>query len=178
MRIFRTAAGGRRDRGTTGGAGGEDQRCLIRRCLTGDVEVTGIARHPGVRAAIAGRRPRDPSMPWRETPMRVRLVREPDDPDDPNRIGVFTMHAQRVGDVDRRRAIRIAPAIDRYLRGLRARPEFAHCALEICCTAIAWAEWDPIATADAEPAAAGMTLLIDDRDLGFTLAVPELPALV
>jgi hypothetical protein len=178
MRIFRTASGGRRDRGTTAGGGGDRQRCLIRRCLAGDVEVAGIARHSSAHAAIAGRRPRDPSMPWRETPMRVRLVREPDDPDDPNRIAVLTMHQERIGDVDRRRAIRIAPAIDRYLAGLRARPEFADYALEICCTAIAWAEWDPTAAADAEPAAVGVTLLIDDRDLGFTLAVPELPALV
>ena len=156
--------------------------CLIRRHLVGDVEVAGIDRYPSAWAAIAGRRPRDPSEPWRETTMRVRLVREPDDPDDPNTIAVETEAGRTIGHIDRRRAIRIAPALDRFLVDLAAKREFADCVIDVRCTAVARAEWDgcvPASTQTADrPAAVGMTLLVDDRSLGIKLAAPELPALV
>jgi len=182
MRIFGDDSTGSTHLEAAGVRRATDVTCLIRRCVSGDVEVTGIDRHPAAWAAIAGRRPRDPSEPWRETTMRVRLVRAPDDPDDPNTIAVETAAGRTIGYVDRRRAIRMAPALDRFLVTLTTKREFAGCVIDVRCTAVAWAEWDVCApasvrTADA-PAAVGMTLLVDDRSLGIKLAAPELPALV
>ena len=114
--------------------------------------------------------------------MRVRLVREPDDVDDPNAIAVLTETGLAVGYVDRTRAIRMAPVLDRFLQGLAAKREFAGCMVEVRCTAVAWADWDPADSAQAQgtdgAAAIGMTLLVDDRSLGIKLAAPEIPALV
>lgn len=161
-------------------AAADEVTLVIHRDLSGDVPVTGIDERPGVRALIAGQRPRGPHPPWRETTMRVRLVRAPDDPDDPNRIAVLTESGWTVGDVDRTRAIRIAPALDRFVRDLTAKRAFARCALEVRCTAVAWAEWDPGGAADADdcPTEVGMVLLVDDRDLAIAPAVPEIPARV
>jgi hypothetical protein len=190
MRIFRNTSPEFTRPSAAGGRGAGDVVCLIRRSLTRDVEVTGVDRSPAARAAFVGRRPRDPSEPWRETTMRVRLVREPDDVDDPNAIAVLTEAGLAVGYVDRTRAIRMAPVLDRFLQSLAAKREFAGCAVEVRCTAVAWAEWDPADAAQAEgtdvaqaegtdvPAAIGMTLLVDDRDLGIKLAAPAIPALV
>ncbi len=182
MRIFGDNSTGSSRATAAGVRRGTDVTCLIRRCLSGDVEVTGIDRYPAAWAAIAGRRPRDPREPWRESTLRVRLVRVSDDPDDPNTIAVETEVGRTIGYVDRRRAIRMAPSLDRFLRNLATKREFAGCVVDIRCTAVAWAEWDvrvPTTpqTADA-PAAVGMTLLVDDRSLGIKLAAPELPALV
>jgi hypothetical protein len=182
MRIFGDHSTGTTRAQAAGVRRGTDVTCLIRRCLSGDVEVTGIDRYPAAWAAIAGHRPRDPCEPWRESTLRVRLVRAPDDPDDPNTIVVETEAGRTIGYVDRRRAIRMAPSLDRFLRDLAAKREFADCVVDVRCTAVAWAEWDvrlPASprTIDA-PAAVGMTLLVDDRSLGIKLAAPELPALV
>lgn len=180
MRIFRHRADGLSNRRAGAGRRGGDVTCLIRRCLAGDVEVTGIGRFPDAHAALAGRRPRDPDEPWRETTLRVRLVRDPDDPDDYNTIAVLTDDGQALGYVDRTRAIRMAPILDRYLRELGSKRVFAGCDIDVRCTAVAWAEWDddaPPGSTDA-PAVVGMTLLVDDHHLEIKLAAPELPALV
>jgi len=178
MRIFRHTGDRVGHRWPGAGQRGGDVTCLIRRCLTGDVEVTGIDRFPAARAAIAGRRPRDPYQPWRETTMRVRLVREPDDPDDPNTIAVLIEDGVPVGHVDRTRAIRMAPALDRFLGELGAKREFGGYDIDVRCTAVAWAEWDDAPPGSTDTVAVGMTLLVDDHDLGIKLAAPELPALV
>src|SRR5271169_4425078 len=75
--------------------------CILRRCMYGAVEVVDARCHPEGVKAIAGTRPRDEAEPWRERIVKVRLVREPTNPDDPNAIAVFSDVGNLVGHVRR-----------------------------------------------------------------------------
>jgi len=147
--------------------------------MYGDVEVVDTDRHPGGRAAIAGTRPPHDQL-WREKAIRVRLVREHEDPDDPNAIAVLGDAGEWIGQVCRESARRMAPAIDSALCAIAAKRSFKGCAVDIYCTALVVAGWDGAcddAGADA-PGVLEVTLLVDDGDLGLTVTAPAIPICV
>jgi hypothetical protein len=161
--------------GPVDGAGTGELVCILRRCMYGTVEVVGARCHPEGVKAIAGARPRDEAEPWRERMVKVRLVREPTNPDDPDAIAVFADAGNLVGHVRRSSARRMAPAIDTFLRSLAAKREFRGCALDLYCTAMVSAEWVDLADVDRgedeqEPSVLDVILLVDDGDLGFKIS--------
>jgi hypothetical protein len=168
--------------GPVDGHGTGELVCIVRRCMYGAVEVVGARCHPEGVKAIAGTRPRDEAEPWRERIVKVRLVREPTNPDDPNAIAVFSDAGNLVGHVRRSSARRMAPAIDSFLRSLAAKREFRGCALDLCCTAFVSAEWVDLASLDRgedgqEPSVLDVTLLVDDGDLGFKISGRDIAVL-
>jgi hypothetical protein len=157
------------------GHGTGDLACIVRRCMYGAVEVVDIGSyHEGLKE-IAGPRPRDDNELWREKMVKVRLVREPANPDDPNAIAVFTDAGIVIGHVRRSSARRMAPAIDTFLRSVAAKREFKGCAVDVYCTAFVSAEWIDLTNLDDsedehKPSWLDVTLLVDDGDLGFKIS--------
>jgi hypothetical protein len=159
------------------GHGSGELICVLRRCMYGDVEVVGARRHPDAVRSMAELRPRDEDEPWSEKIVRVRLVREPDDPDDPNAIAVFTDAGILAGHVHRSSGRRMAPAIDTALRNIAAKREFKGCAVDVYCTAFVSAEWIDLEDLDEdehEPSVLDVTLLLDEVDLGCKISGPDI----
>jgi hypothetical protein len=153
--------------------------CLLSRCMYGDVEVLDTHRYPEGRKSIAGPRPRDENELWREKIVKVRLVLEPDNPDDPNAIAVLTDAGILVGHVHHSSARRMAPRIDTVLRSIAAKREFKGCAIDVHCTAFASAAWNGLEDLDEdedkhEPSLLEVTLLLDDIDLGYKISGRDL----
>jgi hypothetical protein len=143
--------------------------------MYGDVEVLDTHRYPEGRKSIAGPRPRDENELWREKIVKVRLVLEPDNPDDPNAIAVLTDGGVMVGHVGRPSARRMAPVIDTVLRSIAAKREFRRCAVDVYCTAFVSADWNDFEDLDEagdkhEPSLLEVTLLLDDVDLGCKIS--------
>lgn len=164
------------------GYGAAELALTIRRCLYREVAVVGSERYPAGCAAIAGPRPRRSDEPHRERPIRVRLVRDPEGRRDLDAIGVVTATGVMIGQVPRVSARRMAPALNRALEMIGSSRECAGCTIDVWCTAFVIAEWGPVDRAAAgagdPPAFVGVTLLVDDGDLGIKLSAPELPVLV
>ncbi len=169
-------------RTSDGGDGYATVTLRLRRCMYGDVEVTETDRHHAAHAALAGPcPPRD--EPWREKAVRVWLVRRYDDPDDPNAIAVLTAAGLPCGRVSGDSARRMAPAIDRALAELAGKRAFRGCTVDVYCTALVVAEWNPRDDGWPElrvdgPTRVEVILLVDDLDLGLTLAAPDIPVCV
>jgi hypothetical protein len=165
-----------------GGDGYATVTLRLRRCMHGDVVVIDTHRHPDACAALAGPRPpRDEH--WREKAVRVWLVRRYDDLDDPHAIAVLTAAGRPIGRVSGVSARRMAPAIDCALAALAGKRAFKGCTVDVYCTALVVAEWDPRDDDWPDPGIDGptcleVTLLVDDVDLGLTLAAPDIPVCV
>lgn len=149
--------------------------CMLSRCMYRDVEVVGVHDCPDGWRSIAGPRPRNERELWREKLVKVRLVREPDDPDDPNAIAVLTEGGVLLGHVARSSARRMAPVIDTVLREIAAKREYRGCTVDVCCTAFVSAEWNDLDDVDdAEdihvPALLEFTLLVDDGGLSWKIS--------
>ncbi|MGP8241345.1 MAG: HIRAN domain-containing protein [Solirubrobacteraceae bacterium] len=147
--------------------------------MYGNVEVRGTHRYPEGRKSIAGPRPRDERELWREKIVKVRLVLEPDNPDDPNAIAVLTDAGILVGHVRRSSARRMAPVIDTLLRSIAAKREFRGCTVDVSCAAWVSAEWKDLEDLNEdddthEPSWLGVTLLLDDVDLDCKISGREI----
>lgn len=106
-------------------------------------EVAGLFHHWEEARALAGKRPRDEEIE-REKSVKLRLVREPDNPHDANAIAVWSDKHGHVGYVPKEIAGELSPVIEE-LRVLAAN-ELQGEAMDFYCSAdlyAVWDDWDP-----------------------------------
>ena len=131
-----------------------------------EVDVAGLRHHWAAACAIAGRRPRDDVE--RGKTIKVRLVREPDNPHDPNAIAVVSDNAGQLGYIPREFAAELAPGIDDFLRTVAAKRETSGQAVDFYCSAEVLAAWLDLEDLDPEddkyePDSVDVTLWFDPK---------------
>ena len=107
-----------------------------------EVPVVGLDHHWDAAVSLAGKRPRDDA--WREKNLKIRLVREPENPHDANAIAVVSDTAGHIGYVPRSTAEELAPGLDGALRQVAKRSSGSGASVDFYASARLEADWDEL----------------------------------
>lgn len=104
--------------------------------------MVGLRHRWDAALSLAGKRERDDT--WREKNVKVRLVREPQNPYDANAIAVASDTAGQLGYLPRTIAEELAPALDGALKQVANGPSGADATVDFYASARLEAEWDEL----------------------------------